>query len=177
MGLERVRVFSVFSDKQDGDSSDESKKGDDKMKVVLMSDPDPNWPSDEIESIFENVKSETQNPNNDATYYEQYIYKEKTLVRLGDCIYVKEPQFPKPRIARVDRLWTDAFENVWFHGPWFIECNDTKHEPTRIFHKNELSLCSDEASINMSYAVGKCVVLPKKEYQNSRPTEIAEEHI
>ena len=37
------------------------------MKVVLMSDPDPNWPSDEIESIFENVKSETQNPNNDGT--------------------------------------------------------------------------------------------------------------
>jgi len=124
----------------------------------------------------ENVKAETQHPNNKATYYTQFNFN-GTWIKLGDCLYVIEPNSTNQRIARVERMWTDGLGNNWFHGTFFINCNLTKHESTRLFYYKELMITSEDGSIRMEQTRGKCEVMAVKEYQASRLTEINEKDV
>uniref|UniRef100_F6Y9A9 HMG box domain-containing protein n=4 Tax=Ciona intestinalis TaxID=7719 RepID=F6Y9A9_CIOIN len=133
------------------------------------------WPTDVIDKERENIKTEIQNPHSEATYYIQY-YAQGMWVKLGDCLYVRNSG-GKPKIARVERLWTDMNGNVWFHGPWFVRPESTEHEPTRMFFKNELFLSSIEDTVLMSDVTGKCMVLCGRDYTACRPTEMPEEDV
>ncbi|XP_078487120.1 protein polybromo-1 isoform X1 [Ciona intestinalis] len=134
------------------------------------------WPTDVIDKERENIKTEIQNPHSEATYYIQY-YAQGMWVKLGDCLYVRNSGGAKPKIARVERLWTDMSGNVWFHGPWFVRPESTEHEPTRMFFKNELFLSSVEDTVLMSDVTGKCMVLCGRDYTACRPTEMPEDDV
>merc|ERR1712096_405212 len=88
-----------------------------------------------------------------------------------------EPNSTNQRIARVERMWTDGLGNNWFHGTFFINCNLTKHESTRLFYYKELMITSEDGSIRMEQTRGKCEVMAVKEYQASRLTEINEKDV
>uniref|UniRef100_H2ZED9 Polybromo 1 n=1 Tax=Ciona savignyi TaxID=51511 RepID=H2ZED9_CIOSA len=130
---------------------------------------DATWSTDVIDKDRENIKTETQNPHSEATYYIQY-FANGMWVKLGDCLYVRNPG-GKPKIARVERLWTDNNGNVWFHGPWFVRPESTEHEPNRMFFN------SFEDTVLLSDVEGKCMVLSGRDYSACRPTEIPETDI
>jgi len=155
------------------DGSIQQSENREELRARLISSPDPSWPYDVIQVTRENIQSDTQNPNSEATYYVQ-LWTGSMWVKLGDCVYVRDSRYPETRVARVERLWTDASGNIWFRGPWFVECNNTKHEPTRTFYLKELCLSSEESTNMFRDVIGKCVVMTLKDYQTSRPTETGE---
>ncbi|XP_033100393.1 protein polybromo-1-like isoform X2 [Anneissia japonica] len=154
----KVRVASVFANQVSNE------KKDDEDEVVTV-----------FEKIRETVECEVLNTEEGCKYYEQMRF-EGIWYKLGDHVFLRSDQL-RPFIARIDKMWLDANEDPWFHGPWFVHPSETEHPPTRMFYKNEVFLSSIEDTNPMRSISGKCAVLGHKDYISCRPTEIAEEHV
>ncbi|CAK8698479.1 unnamed protein product [Clavelina lepadiformis] len=165
-----IRISSCYSNQKD-----ESLAEKERVQSYFSQGIDESWPKDVIDRERENIKSENQLLP-DGVYYSQYFTNDM-WVKLGDCVYLRQPNTSVCKIARVDYLWTDAAGNVLMRGPWFIRPEETQHEPTRMFYKNELFISSSEATFLFANVTGKCMVLAAKDYVACRPTEIAEKDI
>ncbi|XP_071960980.1 protein polybromo-1-like isoform X2 [Antedon mediterranea] len=154
--LSKVRVASVFANQDE-------KKDDNNDEITVL------------EKVRETVEAEVVNPEEGCKYYEQMQFG-AMWYKLGDHVFVRSDQL-RPFIARIDKMWLDANEDPWFHGPWFVHPSETEHPPTRMFYKNEVFLSSIEDTNPMRSISGKCAVLGYKDYTSCRPTEVPEEHV
>lgn len=137
-----------------------------------------------------------------ATYYEQVLYTDGELYKLGDYVYVKDEKNQNneqkpPMIVRIDRLWSidpESSENsgstanpirYYIRGALFLRPTDLEHEPTRLFYKNEVfKEISKEQTASLDQIVAskvtkkkKCSVMNSKKYLSCRLTEIDEQDV
>ncbi len=151
--------------------------------------------ADEIDA---NAACEHEDPElmKHAKYYEQLIYQNEVF-KLGDFVYIRQQVDLRnhsnlPNIVRIDRLWSiktlDPATNqetklYHFRGPLFLRACEVKHEPTRLFYKNEVvKEISRQISANLDQICEsdlntgskKCVVMNAKAFSSSRLTELDE---
>eukprot|EP00731_Ephydatia_muelleri_P002754 Em0001g2754a len=138
---------------------------------------------------FHSVPVSVTNPDHQCTYYEQFCIDDNTFkTAVGDCfahkvaedrcdfVYVRSDQ-EFPYIARIDRMWTDANDDPWFRGPWFVRPEEVSHLPTRMFLHKELFMSNIQDTNPMRSIIGKCAVLFVNDYCKLRPTEVPEEDV
>nr|XP_039251471.1 protein polybromo-1-like isoform X2 [Styela clava] len=185
-----VRVSSVYS--ENSKAMETPKLSD--MHGPLVTDDLP-WPTVVIHKKRQNIKFDNATQENkppvSQTFYLQYNINNLCL-KVGDSVYVQQQHTgsdQRLKIARIESMWSDANNVMWFQGSWFAQPCDTSHEPTRMFFKNEVFLLSfnspygDEATASMppptplSWVVGVCAVMSVRELSQCRPTEILEMHI
>ncbi|VDM97588.1 unnamed protein product [Thelazia callipaeda] len=107
-------------------------------------------------------------------FYEQMFYDDRWF-RLGDFVYVYNPLRNQNVILRVDKLWKTKEGDGFFSGPYFAHPCEIKHEPARLFYKQEVfAVDQPDIIIPLENVQGVCAVLPIKEYVRGRPTEIDE---
>ncbi|GIY61633.1 protein polybromo-1 [Caerostris extrusa] len=158
--VDPIRVPSVF---KDGFEKPKDESNDDEPDLDVIVKPRPN------------LVCEVQNPEEGATYYEQYTIPSGTY-KLGDCCYVRT-EHNKSLIGRIDKMWIDKMGNAYFHGPWFVTPQEVQHPPTRLFFRQEVFLSSIEDTNPLLSVIGHCAVLEFKDYCTKRPTEIPEQDI
>ncbi|XP_035230777.1 protein polybromo-1-like isoform X3 [Stegodyphus dumicola] len=166
--VDPIRVPSVFKDgfEKPKDESNDADEPD--LDVVNKPRPvniDPTY----------NLVCEVQNPEEGATYYEQYTIPSGTY-KLGDCCYVRT-EHNKSLIGRIDKMWIDKMGNAFYHGPWFVTPQEVQHPPTRLFFRQEVFLSSIEDTNPLLSVIGRCAVLEYKDYCTKRPTEITEQNV
>ncbi|XP_015918691.2 protein polybromo-1 isoform X3 [Parasteatoda tepidariorum] len=156
--VDPIRVPSMF---KDGFEKPKDDSNDDDPDLDVVDKPRPN------------LVCEVQNPDEGATYYEQYTLPSGTY-KLGDCCYVRT-EHNKSLIGKIDRMWIDKLGNAYYHGPWFVTPQEVQHPPTRLFFRQEVFLSSIEDTNPLLSVIGHCAVLEYKDYCIKRPTEIAEQ--
>lgn len=156
--LEPIRVPSVFRDRVEKvkEESNDSNEFDNRFS-------DKDKP---------NIITEGHNANDDIVYYEQYVIPAGCF-RQGDCVYVQS-EAGRRLIARIDSMWVEKSRGPFFHGPWFVTCQDIVHPPTRLFFKQEVFQSSIEDTNPLLSITGHCAVLELKDFCRCRPTEILE---
>ncbi|EDO33982.1 predicted protein, partial [Nematostella vectensis] len=115
------------------------------------------------------------NPEEGCTYFEQLCIRDMPY-KLGDSVYIRSDE-DYLYIARLDKIWTDRNGEGWVHGPWFIGPGETQHLPSKMFYEQEVFLSSLEEVSPAVCIMGKCMVLPLRDYVRCRPTEIAEKDV
>ncbi|GFQ66100.1 protein polybromo-1 [Trichonephila clavata] len=158
--VDPIRVPSMF---KDGFEKPKDESNDDEPDLDVVVKPRPN------------LVCEVQNPEEGATYYEQYTIPSGTY-KLGDCCYVRT-EHNKSLIGRIDKMWIDKMGNAFYHGPWFVTPQEVQHPPTRLFFKQEVFLSSIEDTNPLLSVIGHCAVLEFKDYCSRRPTEIPEQDV
>ncbi|XP_076013006.1 polybromo 1, like isoform X2 [Genypterus blacodes] len=123
----------------------------------------------------EDVPMEMSGAEPDCPHYEQLRYNNNWF-KAGDCVYIQSHGLSKPRVARIEKLWTQQ-GTTFFFGPIFIHPEETEHEPTKMFYKREVFLSMLEETLPMTCVIGKCMVSSFKDYLSCRPTEIPEEDV
>lgn len=92
------------------------------------------------------------------------------VIRVGDFVYV-EPREKgmQPHITNVDRLWRDKNGDQWLYGCWFYRPNETFHLASRKFLQKEVFKSDNYNSTPVNQVLGKCYVMPVRDYFKSRP--------
>uniref|UniRef100_A0A915PSR4 Protein polybromo-1 n=1 Tax=Setaria digitata TaxID=48799 RepID=A0A915PSR4_9BILA len=112
--------------------------------------------------------------NKSMIFYEQMQYNDRWY-RLGDFVYVYNPLKNRNAILRVDKLWKTAEGDGFFSGPYFARPREIKHEPARMFYKQEVfAVDQPDITIPLENVQGFCAVMSVKEFMKGRPTEIEE---
>ncbi|VDK76275.1 unnamed protein product, partial [Onchocerca ochengi] len=115
--------------------------------------------------------------NKSMTFYEQMQYNDRWY-QLGDFVYVYNPLKNRNAILRVDKLWKTVEGDGFFSGPYFARPREIKHEPARMFYKQEVfAVDQPDITIPLENVQGFCAVMPIKEYTKGRPTEIDESDV
>jgi len=126
-----------------------------------------------------------------ATYYEQVVYRDGELYKLGDYVYARSEKEEEnggdrpPMIVRIDRMWSmsEAGADVYYlRGALFLRPDHIKHEATHLFYKNEVfkevsrevTISVGQVTVNRETGGRKCSVMNSKAYVSSRITEIDE---
>ncbi|XP_064633737.1 protein polybromo-1-like isoform X4 [Lineus longissimus] len=159
-----VRVASVFANKVSADKEGEIVEDNDGLPPVL---------DKQRQNVLVEKKEDT--PDDGCQYFEQIVLPQGAY-KLGDSVFVRSNS-NRPFIARIDKLWTDKVGNSYFHGPWFMQPTDVEHAPTRLFYKREVFRSSIESTTPILAVMGKCMVLPYKDYCTSRPIEYNENDV
>uniref|UniRef100_A0A8C4QAN4 Polybromo 1 n=1 Tax=Eptatretus burgeri TaxID=7764 RepID=A0A8C4QAN4_EPTBU len=162
-----VRVASIFAppSREGGAQRDAPQES---SREASMDEPDGF-----VEKDVEDVPVDVSNGEPGLQYYEQLNLGGQAY-KVGDCVYLRTDGLSHPRIARIERLWMDKEGHVFFFGPVFIHPEETKHEPTKMFYRKEVFLSTIEDTFSMDRVLGKCCVLPLKDYLSCRPTEVSE---
>ncbi|VDK79899.1 unnamed protein product [Litomosoides sigmodontis] len=112
--------------------------------------------------------------NVSTTFYEQMQYNDRWY-QLGDFVYVYNPLKNRNAILRVDKLWKTVDGDGFFSGPYFARPREIKHEPARMFYKQEVfAVDQPDITIPLENVQGFCSVMHVKDYSKGRPTEIDE---
>ncbi|XP_077514488.1 protein polybromo isoform X9 [Amblyomma americanum] len=92
------------------------------------------------------------------------------VIHVGDFVYV-EPREKgmQPHIINVDRLWRDKNGEQWLYGCWFYRPNETFHLASRKFLQKEVFKSDNYNSTLVNQVLGKCYVMPVKDYFKSKP--------
>ncbi|XP_077556575.1 protein polybromo isoform X3 [Haemaphysalis longicornis] len=92
------------------------------------------------------------------------------VIHVGDFVYV-EPREKgmQPHIINVDRLWRDKSGEQWLYGCWFYRPNETFHLASRKFLQKELFKSDNYNSTPVNQVLGKCYVMPVRDYFKSKP--------
>ncbi|EJD74959.1 polybromodomain protein [Loa loa] len=115
--------------------------------------------------------------NKSMIFYEQMQYNDRWY-RLGDFVYVYNPLKNRNAILRVDKLWKTVEGDGFFSGPYFARPREIKHEPARLFYKQEVfAVDQPDITIPLENVQGFCAVMSVKEYTKGRPTEIDESDV
>merc|ERR1719400_2354214 len=89
---------------------------------------------------------------------------------VGDFIYVKhrETEGGDPHIYMVERMFEkDGAKAIW--GAQFFRQRETFHVPTRTFYEKEVMKGDIHEAIPISKVLGKCYVMPVKDYFRQKP--------
>ncbi|VBB33191.1 unnamed protein product [Acanthocheilonema viteae] len=115
--------------------------------------------------------------NKSMIFYEQMQYNDRWY-QLGDFVYVYNPLKNRNAILRVDKLWKTIEGDGFFSGPYFARPREIKHEPARMFYKQEVfAVDQPDITIPLENVQGFCAVMHIKEYTKGRPTEIDERDV
>nr|CAC70156.1 polybromodomain protein [Brugia malayi] len=115
--------------------------------------------------------------NKSMVFYEQMQYNDRWY-QLGDFVYVYNPLKNRNAILRVDKLWRTVEGDGFFSGPYFARPREIKHEPARMFYKQEVfAVDQPDITIPLENVQGFCTVMTVKEYTKGRPTEIDESDV
>lgn len=143
--------------------------------------------ADELEASAQITPEDDPEVMKTAKYYEQLVYTDGELYRVGDYVYVRhqnESNKP-PMIVRIDRLWS-VQAGCFLRGALFLRPVEITHEPTRLFYKNEVfKEISREITANLDQIAlsdtntnsKKCIVLNAKKYASCRVTELDERDV
>ncbi|VDO44658.1 unnamed protein product [Onchocerca flexuosa] len=102
--------------------------------------------------------------NKSMTFYEQMQYNDRWY-QLGDFVYVYNPLKNRNAILRVNKLWKTVEGDGFFSGPYFARPREIKHEPARMFYKQEVfAVDQPDITIPLENVQGFCAVMPIKEY-------------
>lgn len=92
------------------------------------------------------------------------------VIHVGDFVYVEpKEKGMEPHITGVDRLWRDKSGEQWLYGCWFYRPNETFHLASRKFLQKELFKSDNYNSTPVNQVLGKCYVMPVKDYFKSTP--------
>ena len=80
-------------------------------------------------------------------------------------------------IVRIDQMWYDKSDNPFFTGPWILKPKQTQHPPTQLFYKKEVIMSTTIDTNPMRSIIGKCHVMPLKDYCESRPIQYLEKNV
>merc|ERR1719350_2280228 len=97
---------------------------------------------------------------------------------VGDFIYVKhrETEGGDPHIYMVERMFEkDGAKAIW--GAQFFRQRETFHVPTRTFYEKEVMKGDIHEAIPISKVLGKCYVMPVKDYFRQKPQGLEEKDI
>ena len=96
---------------------------------------------------------------------------------VGDFIYVSPAESGiDPHIFMVERLYEKSGSNcIW--GAQFFRPRETFHVPTRTFYEKEIMKGDLHQSIPVSKVMGKCYVMPVKDYFKFKPEGFEEKDI
>ncbi|VDN42774.1 unnamed protein product [Gongylonema pulchrum] len=95
--------------------------------------------------------------------------------QLGNFVYVYNPLINRTVILRIDKLWKTSDGDGFFSGPYFARPEEIKHEPARMFYKQEVyAVEQPDVNVPLENVQGFCSVMHIKEYTKGRPTEIDE---
>eukprot|EP01134_Creolimax_fragrantissima_P002142 CFRG2142T1 len=119
------------------------------------------------------------------TYYESFCWQNLNIT-LGDTVYLQSGD-EHPYMMLVESIWTVEEQETqlddvdspteWIDGRWFAAPAETFHVPTRTFYAHERLICKKGESNPMRSILGKCAVLPLKDYVRGRPFGIPEEDV
>jgi len=96
---------------------------------------------------------------------------------VGDFVYVSAPEVGgDPQIYMVERLFEkNGANSIW--GGQFFRQRETFHVPTRTFFEKEVMRGDLHSAIPISSVLGKCYVMPVKDYQKFKPVGFEEKDI
>jgi len=96
---------------------------------------------------------------------------------VGDFVYVSAPEIGgDPQIYMVERLFEkNGSNNIW--GAQFFRQRETFHVPSRTFFEKEVMRGDLHSSIPISTVLGKCYVMPVKDYTKYKPIGFDEKDI
>ncbi|KAI6660874.1 protein polybromo-1-like [Oopsacas minuta] len=109
------------------------------------------------------------------SYFDQCVI-DGVRFKLGDFVYVKV-QDGSTCIVRIDQIWHDKSDNPFFTGPWILKPKQTQHPPTQLFYRKEVIMSTTIDTNPMRSIIGKCYVMPLKDYCDSRPIEYLEKNV
>merc|ERR1712142_68312 len=96
---------------------------------------------------------------------------------VGDFVYVSAPEVGgDPQIFMVERLFEKNGANSIWGGQYFRQ-RETFHVPTRTFYEKEVMRGDVHSAIPISSVLGKCYVMPVKDYQKFKPVGFEEKDI
>ncbi|XP_064474413.1 protein polybromo-1-like isoform X2 [Ornithodoros turicata] len=129
-------------------------------------------PQEQQEAAAEQTTQEEQKEvqrNNEASSSDSTEHR-GIVIHVGDFVYV-EPREKgmEPHITSVDRLWRDKSGEQWLYGCWFYRPNETFHLASRKFLEKELFKSDNYNSTPVNQVLGKCYVMPVKDYFKSYP--------
>merc|ERR1719350_147377 len=96
---------------------------------------------------------------------------------VGDFVYVSAPEVGgDPQIFMVERLFEKNGANSIWGGQYFRQ-RETFHVPTRTFFEKEVMKGDLHSAIPISSVLGKCYVMPVKDYHKFKPVGFEEKDI
>jgi len=96
---------------------------------------------------------------------------------VGDFVYVSAPEVGgDPQIFMVERLFEKNGANSIWGGQYFRQ-RETFHVPTRTFYEKEVMRGDVHSAIPISSVLGKCYVMPVKDYHKFKPVGFEEKDI
>ncbi|KAJ1651622.1 hypothetical protein IWQ61_007858 [Dispira simplex] len=97
--------------------------------------------------------------------------------RIGDFIQYRPPQKDRLYIAFVQSLWVNDKAVPFFSGIWFYRPEQTQHAPTKTFYPNEVFCAGSTNSLALEGALGKCYVMPLKDFLVQQPQGYPPTHV
>jgi len=95
---------------------------------------------------------------------------------VGDFIYVSNSEGGDPHIYMVERMFEkNGSKAIW--GGQFFRQRETFHVPTRTFYEKEVMKGDIHIAIPISKVLGKCYVMPQKDYVKYKPAGLDEKDI
>ncbi|XP_063070852.1 polybromo 1, like isoform X3 [Engraulis encrasicolus] len=89
---------------------------------------------------------------------------------VGDYVYVQPAEANlQPHIVCIDKLWQDEAGEKWLYGCWFYRPGETFHLATRKFLEKEVFKSDYCNRVPVSKILGKCMVVPVKDYFKLQP--------
>jgi len=95
---------------------------------------------------------------------------------VGDFVYVSAAEGGDPHIYMVERMFEkEGAKAIW--GGQFFRQRETFHVPTRTFYEKEVMKGDLHEAIPISKVLGKCYVLPVRDYFRHKPQGLEERDV
>ncbi|KAI6178614.1 hypothetical protein M3Y98_00519700 [Aphelenchoides besseyi] len=110
----------------------------------------------------------------EVVYYEQ-VNLNGAYYRIGDCVFVFNPRKPYCDVMRIDRIWQTPDGQRHFSGMFFARPIELNRGPNATFFKREVIAVEQRDRAELLERIqGRCAVLPTKQFNICRPTEVPE---
>ncbi|XP_052781676.1 protein polybromo-1-like isoform X8 [Mya arenaria] len=98
--------------------------------------------------------------------------------QVGDFVYIESRDSDvEPHIMCIEKIYTDNTNQKQIYGNWFNRPNETFHLATRKFLQKELLKSDVYASQDPNQIIGKCFVMPVREYFKLKPEGFADNDV
>ncbi|CAG9540476.1 unnamed protein product [Cercopithifilaria johnstoni] len=127
---------------------------------------------EEAKDDEENKKSETLGPKADSDIVLDSAGQGGIIYRVSDYAYVapaSEETVSQRHIMRIERLYRDSDGQTFARGTWCYRPEETFHLATRKFCENEVFLTSYYDTVTVDRLVGKCHVMPIRQFMRQKP--------
>ncbi|KAI6225826.1 hypothetical protein M3Y95_00738000 [Aphelenchoides besseyi] len=117
---------------------------------------------------------EASKTESEVVYYEQ-VNLNGAYYRIGDCVFVFNPRKPYCDVMRIDRIWQTPDGQRHFSGMFFARPIELNRGPNATFFKREVIAVEQRDRAELLERIqGRCAVLPTKQFNICRPTEVPE---